>query len=140
MKQGTWIQYTVRRSFEEGFVLLVRGPCGANGSKFDAQAQRIVGEWMEVSSGIESLSQPGGMQIPAEQAVALYEKLSAAQINAFPPEVAGLDGETHELVLGGLFNIARFTWFMDLPECWRGLKEPVAELIMLANACLARES
>lgn len=125
---GWRIEYSVEPSFDEGFVICIAsGP----GHDDDCHLWSQHGFWIELSR-FEELCASAPRRIPCAEGHAIHAALQKARISAAPPPVAGLDGTTHTLCIGGLFNKATYRWWSYLPEGWADLSPIVGTLTKYA--------
>jgi hypothetical protein len=137
MNSGWWVEYTIKRAFQEGFAILVAGPCGAHKNTCEVKVQRTTNDWVEIEPWYKEGIRHKSINLTVKEGEDLYQLFSNARLLAFPPVVAGIDGETHTLVLGASSNIAHYQWFVDLPDEWKELGLGVKRLAELAEQCFA---
>jgi len=138
MNEGAWIRYTVNRAFGEGFVVVLNGPCARNMQGYDAQAAKTSGDWINGQTTMSLPNTISSMAIPEAEASVIFDRLRNITVQPFPPLGAGINGETHELELGGVLNVARFRWFCGLPECWSAMADSLNALAGIAQQCFVQ--
>ena len=137
MKTDWWIEYTIKRSFDEGFAILVSGPCRAHKNSCEVKVQRTLDAWFNIEPWYKHDAKHLSKSIALAEGEAQYELFAKPKISSFPRAVVGVDGETHYLVLGAFQNISRFQWFMDLPDEWKEFELGVLQLSELAEVVLS---